>query len=159
MLNSEYLRYRNVPVTTGSVKPELPKPTKVQDGANIAEETKPSFGDMLDAAVATRTAAQARISQPQITEIPYAADGGVEFSAHAMRRVTSRNIDIHGGDLLSRLNRGVELAASKGSNDALVLVDNAAFVVSVRNNKVITTMSGEDMRGAAFTGIDSTVIM
>jgi flagellar operon protein len=60
---------------------------------------------------------------------------------------------------LERLNKGVELAASKGSNDALVLVDSTAFVVSVKNNKVITTMSGADLAGSIFTNIDSTIIM
>jgi flagellar operon protein len=84
---------------------------------------------------------------------------GVEFSGHAMRRIESRSIDIIADAKLERLNKGVELAASKGSNDALVLIDSTAFVVSVKNNKVITTMSGADLTGSVFTNIDSTIIM
>ncbi|MCL1831794.1 MAG: hypothetical protein FWG45_02650 [Oscillospiraceae bacterium] len=84
---------------------------------------------------------------------------GVAFSGHAMRRIESRSIDITANAKLERLNRGVELAASKGSSDALVLVDSTAFVVSVKNNKVITTMSGADLAGSIFTNIDSTIIM
>jgi len=53
----------------------------------------------------------------------------------------------------------VELAAKKGSNDALVLVDSTAFVVSVKNNKVITALSGADLTGSVFTNIDSAIIM
>jgi flagellar operon protein len=84
---------------------------------------------------------------------------GVQFSGHAMRRLESRSIDIVADAKLERLNRGVELAASKGSSDALVLVDSTAFVVSVKNNKVITTMSGADLAGSVFTNIDSTIII
>jgi flagellar operon protein len=84
---------------------------------------------------------------------------GVEFSGHAMRRIESRSIDITENSKLDRLNKGVELAASKGSSDALVLVDSTAFIVSVANNKVITTMSGADLMGSVFTNIDSTIII
>ena len=61
--------------------------------------------------------------------------------------------------MLDRLNRAVELAEQKGSNDALVIVDTAAFLVSVKNNKVITAMNTGEMTGNCFTNIDSTVIM
>jgi len=83
----------------------------------------------------------------------------VEFSGHAMRRIESRSIDITENAKLDRLNKGVELAAQKGSSDALVLVDSTAFLVSVKNNKVITTMSGTDLQGNVFTNIDSTIII
>ena len=62
-------------------------------------------------------------------------------------------------DMLQRLNDGIEIAAEKGSNETLVLVDRTAFVVSVKNRTVITTMSQEDLKGNIFTNIDSTVIM
>jgi len=84
---------------------------------------------------------------------------GVQFSGHALRRLESRSINIADSEKLERLNRGVELAASKGSSDALVLVDSTAFVVSVKNNKVITTLSGADLPGNVFTNIDSTIII
>jgi flagellar operon protein len=85
--------------------------------------------------------------------------GGVEFSGHAMRRIESRSIDIIENDKLGRLNRGVEMAARKGCGDALVLIDTTAFVVSVKNNKVITTLTGDDLKGSVFTNIDSTIII
>jgi len=84
---------------------------------------------------------------------------GVDFSGHALRRIESRNIAINENSRLERLNKGVELAAQKGSNDALVLIDSTAFVVSVRNNKVITALSGDDLTGSVFTNIDSAIIM
>ncbi len=84
---------------------------------------------------------------------------GVEFSKHAMQRLSERSIDITSDNTLERLNKGVEIAAEKGSNESLVLVGNNAFVVSVKNNKVITTVSQEELKGNIFTNIDSTVIM
>ena len=82
----------------------------------------------------------------------------MEFSKHAMQRISERSIDLTEGDL-ERLNKGVEIAADKGSSETLVLVDTNAFVVSVKNNKVITTISKEELQGNIFTNIDSTVIM
>lgn len=84
---------------------------------------------------------------------------GVEFTKHAMQRLSERSIDITEGDTLDRLNKGVEIAADKGSSETLVLVGQNAFVVSVKNNKVITTIPQEELKGNIFTNIDSTVIM
>lgn len=84
---------------------------------------------------------------------------GVEFSRHALERIDDRNINMNDGNKLERLNKAVEVAQSKGSNDTLVILDGAAFLVSVKNNKVITTLNSEDMQGSIFTNIDSTVIM
>ena len=83
----------------------------------------------------------------------------VEFSGHSIRRLESRQIDVSENDKMERLNRGVELAAEKGSEESLILVDSTAFVVSVKNNRVITTVSADDLKGNVFTNIDSTVII
>ena len=84
---------------------------------------------------------------------------GINFSRHAVERINARNIDVYSDDRLSRLTKGVELAESKGSDDTLVIVDSTAFVVSVKNNKVITAVNAKDLQGNVFTNIDSTVIM
>lgn len=85
--------------------------------------------------------------------------GNVGFSKHALERISERQIDLRDGDTLERLNKAVELAGEKGSNDALVMIGSNAFIVSIKNNKVITTLSADDMQGNIFTNIDSTVIM
>lgn len=135
MLISEYLALRSqISVTTGSpISPQSVQETSAQP------EQGESFAQAL----------RARIEEKQ----------GVEFSKHAMQRLEERSIDLSGGDTLERLNKGVEIAAEKGSNETLVLVDRTAFVVSVKNNKVITTLSNEDLTGNIFTNIDSTVII
>ncbi|MGN1119446.1 MAG: TIGR02530 family flagellar biosynthesis protein [Oscillospiraceae bacterium] len=135
MLISEYLALRNqISVTTGN------------STAGITPAQSPS-GEAAGESFAA--ALKQKIEEKQ----------GVEFSKHAIQRLEERNIDLAEGDTLERLNRGVEIAADKGSSETLVLVDKTAFVVSVKNNKVITTMSDRDLMGNIFTNIDSTVII
>ncbi|MDE7400076.1 MAG: hypothetical protein K2N06_11195 [Oscillospiraceae bacterium] len=133
MLISEYLALRGqlgvTNITTGNVKSTV----------NIPPEENGSFAEAL----------AERLNGKQ----------GVEFSKHAMQRLSERSIDITEGDTLDRLNKGVEIAADKGSSETLVLVGQNAFVVSVKNNKVITTIPQEELKGNIFTNIDSTVIM
>ena len=59
---------------------------------------------------------------------------------------------------MARLQRGVELAAGKGAREAVVMVDNSAFVVSVANRTVITAIASAQMRDHVFTNIDSAVV-
>ena len=137
MLISEYLQLRNVSVTTGAGAPaNVPKAKDSQSPANsdFAKELQNQL-DALD------------------------NNSGVRFSKHAMDRISERNIDMSEGNRLDRLNKAVELAGEKGSDDALVMIDSTAFLVSIKNNKVITTLTADDMRGNIFTNIDSTVIM
>lgn len=82
----------------------------------------------------------------------------VRFSKHAMNRVIERNIDIN-AESLSRLNEGIKLADEKGLDDTLILVDSSAFIVSVKNNTVITTVGKDEIKSNVFTNIDGTVII
>ena len=137
MLISEYLALRNqISVTTGTANTAPIHQSEQPQSPGIEN----SFADAL---------------KQKIQE----NGQGVEFSKHAMQRLSERSIDLTEGDMLERLNKGVEIAADKGSSETLVLVDTNAFVVSVKNNKVITTISKEELQGNIFTNIDSTVIM
>lgn len=132
MLISEYLALRNqISVTTGNTVGAAVTAPQEAGGDSFAQ------------------ALRQKIEEKQ----------GVEFTKHAMQRLSERSIDITEGDTLERLNKGVEIAADKGSVETLVLVDRNAFVVSVKNNKVITTIPQEEMIGNIFTNIDSTVIV
>jgi flagellar operon protein len=82
--------------------------------------------------------------------------GELKFSKHANERLASRNIDLT-DEQLERLNSGAKKAGEKGINESLVMVDNLAFIVNVKNNTVITAVNdGEDK---IFTNIDGAVIM
>ena len=138
MLISEYLALRNqISVTTGTA---TAAPVKSEQPQSASPSSENSFAEALKQKIADN-------------------GQGVEFSKHAMQRISERSIDLTEGDTLERLNKGVEIAADKGSSETLVLVGTNAFVVSVKNNKVITTISKEELQGNIFTNIDSTVIM
>lgn len=86
------------------------------------------------------------------------ASQGVKFSAHAIERMKSRGITLD-QDTLKRLDDAVLRAAEKGSRESLMLTDDAALIVSVKNKTVITAMDRQAMKENVFTNIDSTVIL
>jgi uncharacterized protein len=51
------------------------------------------------------------------------------------------------------------VAREKGLDDTLILVDQSAYIVSVKNNTVITTVSNDELVGNCFTNIEGTVIV
>jgi flagellar operon protein len=83
---------------------------------------------------------------------------GVKFSAHALQRLNARNIQLSSDDT-SRIVEAVDRAQAKGARDSLVLIPEAALVVSVTNRTVVTVLDREEMRGNVFTNIDSAVVM
>mgnify|MGYP001378587106 CR=1 FL=1 len=78
------------------------------------------------------------------------------FSAHAQTRLAERKIELSEHQL-QRLNSGVEKARKKGARETLIIMDEAAFVVSVKNQKVITAMDKPSMTEQVITNIDSTI--
>ena len=81
----------------------------------------------------------------------------VKFSMHANQRLENRNIELS-EDQLERLNQGVGQARTKQIQESLVMMDNLAFIVNVKNNTVVTAMEqGES--GQVFTNIDGAVIV
>lgn len=81
----------------------------------------------------------------------------VTFSKHAVQRLERRNLPVD-PTVMQRLQDGVDRAAGKGARDAVVLVDDTAFVVSVSNRTVVTAVGRDQMKDHVFTNIDSAVI-
>ena len=79
----------------------------------------------------------------------------VKFSKHASRRLETREIDMS-KEQKDRLQNAAEMARQKGMRESLVMVDNMAFIVNVRNNTVITAVN--DTEQAVFTNIDGAII-
>lgn len=79
------------------------------------------------------------------------------FSKHAVSRVHERQIDVSAQNL-ERLNQGMRLAQEKGLRDALILIDQNAYIVNASAGKVVT-VDGEATSGSVFTNIDGTVIV
>jgi flagellar operon protein len=83
---------------------------------------------------------------------------GVKFSQHAKERLQTRNIAL-GSNELTKLSLALDKAAAKGARESLVLMDNVALVVSVKNRTVITAVDGAGLKNNVFTNIDSAVIV
>ncbi len=80
----------------------------------------------------------------------------IHFSKHASMRLNERNVSLS-SEQIKRVESGIDKASKKGINDSLVLVDNVALVVNVKNKVVITAMNSENEN--IFTNIDGAVIV
>jgi flagellar operon protein len=105
----------------------------------------------------TDSPATPRVDGPAFASVLRSRGVGVQFSNHAVQRLERRGITVEPGTL-QRLDEAVGRAAGKGARDAVVFVDNTAFVVSVNNKTVITAVDRDHMRDHVFTNIDSAVI-
>ncbi|MCF6093832.1 flagellar protein [Microaerobacter geothermalis] len=83
---------------------------------------------------------------------------GIKFSHHAEQRLQLRGIQLSIGDI-ARLENAVNKAASKGSRESLVFMNNVAYVVNIKNRTVITALDGNHAKENVFTNIDSAVIL
>ena len=82
----------------------------------------------------------------------------VKFSKHALERLSHRNIKLD-ANTMEKLNNAVEKASSKGAKESLILMNDLAFVVSIKNKTVITAVDGNNIKDNIFTNIDSAVIV
>jgi flagellar operon protein len=81
----------------------------------------------------------------------------ISFSRHAEERMRARNLAVT-DEVRGRLAQAVDRASDKGAREALVLLDQQAFVVNVQSRTVLTAMSQEQARSGVFTRIDSAVL-
>jgi len=82
----------------------------------------------------------------------------VKFSQHAQERLKSRNIVLSANDI-ANLEGAVNTVAQKGGKESLVMMKDAALVVSITNRTVVTALDRNQMQGNVFTNIDSAVII
>ena len=82
----------------------------------------------------------------------------LKISQHAQMRMNMRNIRLTEKQK-TMLSNAVEKASQKGVKESLILMDNLAFVVSIKNRTVITAMDGDSIKENVFTNIDGAVIL
>lgn len=91
--------------------------------------------------------------QPQV-----GAEKALVFSKHAVERMQTRGIGMNPGRM-ERLDTAFTKAAEKGSKNTLVLMDDSAFIMSVKNKTIVTAMDKATLKENLFTNIDSTIIV
>jgi flagellar operon protein len=79
------------------------------------------------------------------------------ISQHAQKRLDSSQVKLTDQDM-QRINGAVQKASAKGSNQSLVMLDDLALVVSIKNRVVITAVDEARTKEGVFTNIDSMVI-
>ena len=84
------------------------------------------------------------------------ANTELKFSKHASERLQSRNMNLT-NEQLNRLETGAKKASEKGIKESLVMVDNMAFIINVKNNTVVTAVNEGDEK--VFTNIDGAIII
>lgn len=86
------------------------------------------------------------------------ASGSLRFSAHATRRLESRNIRISAEEMVC-VEAAAERAAEKGSRDALLMMDDLGLIVNITNRTVLTALDLGRLEDGVVTNIDSTVMV
>lgn len=112
---------------------------KSQNQSNLSAEEKAIFGNELKNAQA-----------------PKEAQMGI--SKHALRRIEQREIDFDSSEYI-KIKDAVAKLRNKGSRDSLLITNKAAYIVDVKNNKLVTAINPSEMNDNIFTKIDSTMFV
>lgn len=82
----------------------------------------------------------------------------VRFSHHAEQRLKQRGIEFK-PEQIAKLESAIDQVAKKGAKDSLILMQDVALIVNVKQKTVVTAMDGSSMKDNVFTQIDSAVIV
>lgn len=124
---------------------QLIRPDSIQPG-KIDKASKPEIQDIQKA------------SFQDVLNERIGSDNSLRFSSHAAKRISERNIELTPAHL-SRLEEGLGRVKDKGSRSSLLMMDEMAYVVSVKNQTVVTALNKEVTQSNVFTNIDSVAIV
>ena len=118
---------------------------KINSGSTVTGTTQTITGGESFQSILNRQLNQNKTSQ-------------VSFSKHANQRTEDRNIQISETDL-NKLGDACDKAEQKGIKDALVMMNDSAFIVNAQNRVVITVMDKNELKNNVFTNIDGAVFV
>jgi flagellar operon protein len=82
----------------------------------------------------------------------------ISFSKHADLRAKERNIATTEADL-TRLSDACDRAAQKGVRDALIVMNDSAFIVNAGSKTIVTVVDKNEMKDNIFTNIEGAVFL
>lgn len=97
------------------------------------------------------------ISRGDAAQAPAPASA-LKFSNHAVDRMQARGVRFS-PEQMGKIQSAVSKAAEKGAKNCLLLSDEAALIVSVKDKTVVTVMDKTNLKENVFTNIDSTVMI
>jgi len=112
------------------------KDTSQQQVVNDSQKSETSFKDLLDLQIKNT----------------------VTFTKHASIRKEQRNIAVTQTDL-EKLGDACDKAQKKGIENALIMMDNSAFIVNAVDKRVSTVMDKNEMKNKLFNDIDGAVFI
>jgi len=124
----------------------MPDPIRINPGNNVSSQSVqrpqavPAKGPSFAETLAQKTSKQ-----------------GITFSTHAQKRLQVRDINLT-DDNLTRLAKAVEKVEKRGGRDSLVLMDDLAFIVNVKDKLIVTALDAKERGEGVFTQIDSVVL-
>ncbi|MFC1725557.1 TIGR02530 family flagellar biosynthesis protein [candidate division KSB1 bacterium] len=131
MIKTNFQNFRPVNISVGDITGR-----KMKQPESLSNSGKAQFGDILKGKIGS--------------------DEELKFSSHAIDRMNARDISLSYDDI-TKINNAVSQASTKGAVDSLVVLNDLAFIVSVKNRTIITAMTKESMQENVFTNIDSAV--
>ncbi len=82
---------------------------------------------------------------------------GIILSKHARKRLLQRGVPFD-QQIAESLSKGIDQAEQKGSQDALLMLEDSAYIVGVSKRQLVTAFKVDDM-GKIVTNIDTAVIL
>src|SRR5699024_6143974 len=82
----------------------------------------------------------------------------VKVSKHAAERLTARNRQINDATW-QLIDNTMQAANQRGTTHALVITDEAALVVSTKNNTFITALHQDEAKDKIFSNINGTILI
>ncbi len=96
----------------------------------------------------------------ELTGLPqqHAQANGLKLSQHAAKRLNDRDLSFDANEYV-KIKEGVDKLKEKGGKESLLITPNAAYIVDVPNNTIVTAIDKNRMSENVFTKIDSTIFM
>ena len=82
----------------------------------------------------------------------------LHISKHAASRMNERNIHLNDYQL-ERLSEKMLEASKKDVKESVVFTKDAALIVSVKNNTIITAMNRDEAETQIFSNIDGAILL
>lgn len=83
---------------------------------------------------------------------------GIKLSLHAAKRLQERNLEMDNNEFL-KLRGAMDKLMEKGGRDSLIITSNAAYIVDVGKNTIVTAIDKDNIGENVFTKIDSTLVV
>lgn len=82
----------------------------------------------------------------------------LEFSKHAEKRISQRNIKLSTEDI-KKIDGAIDEANSKGIKEALILLNDNALIASIKNKTIVTATKKSEMQSKIVSNIDGAIIL